>query len=276
MFFQAVGAVVVGVDDAAIRFGAGEHGANQLAVPRLAHQLGFRYGWRGRIADDGDEFIDIGQSYGQAFQHMATLTGFAQVEDGAASDHFATVRQKDADEVFQVAQTWLTVDQGHHVHAKSVLQLGLFVEVVQDHLGHRTALELNHQAHAGFVRLILDVADVLNLLFVHQFGHALLQRLFVHLIRQLINDDGLALAFVDVFKVAFGSHDHASAARAIAFFHAADAIDDAGGGEVGGRHDVHQVINGGIGVAQHVQASVHHLVQVMRRDVGGHADRNTS
>jgi hypothetical protein len=30
------------------------------------------------------------------------------------------------------------------------------------------------------------------------------------------------------------------------------------------------------GVAQQVQAGVHHLVQVVRRDIGGHADRNTA
>ena len=207
---------------------------------------------------------------------MATLTGFAQVEDGAACHHLAAVRQEDGQQVFQVTQTRLAIDQRHHVHAESVLQLGLFVEVVQHHFGHRTTLQLNHQAHAGFVRLVLDVADVFNLLFVDQLGHALLQRLFVHLVGQFVDDDGLALAAVDVFKVALGTHDHTATACAVALFHAADAVNNAGGGEIRRWHDIHQVVDGRVGVAQQVQTGIHHFIEVVRRNVGRHADRNTS
>ena len=60
-FFQTVRAVIVCIDHAAVGLGTGQHGAHQLAVPGLAHQLGFGHRWCGRIADDGDEFIDIGQ-----------------------------------------------------------------------------------------------------------------------------------------------------------------------------------------------------------------------
>ena len=129
-FFQTVGTVVVGVDDAAVGFGPGQHGAYQLAVPRLAHQFGFGYRWCGRVADDGNEFIDIGQRHGQTFQHMAAFARFAQSEHRAACHHFAAVLQENADQVFQIAQTRLAVDQGHHVHTESVLQLGLLIEVV--------------------------------------------------------------------------------------------------------------------------------------------------
>ena len=275
MLFQAVGAVVVGVDDAAIGLGAGKHGAHQLAVPRLAHQLGFGHGWGGRIADDGDEFIDIRQSDRQTFEHMAALAGLAQIEDGAPCHHLATVRQENGQQVFQVAQTRLTINQRHHVHSEGVLQLGLFIEIVQHYFGHRATFQFNDQAHTGFVRLVLNVADVFDLLFVNQLGHALLQGLFVHLVGQFVNDDGLALAFVDVLEVAFGPHDHAAASSAIAFFHPADAIDDAGSGEVRGRHDVHQVVDRGVGVTQQVQTRVHHLVQVVRGNVGRHAHGDT-
>ena len=120
-FFQRFGAVVVGVDHAAVGAAAREHLANQLAVPGLLHQLGSGDGRRGRVADDGDEFIDIGQRHGQAFEHMAALAGFAQIEHRAARDHFAAVRQKHLNQVFQVAQLGLAVDQRHHVDAEGVL-----------------------------------------------------------------------------------------------------------------------------------------------------------
>ena len=55
-----------------------------------------------------------------------------------------------------------------------------------------------------------------SFLLVHQLGHALQQRLLVDLVGQLVDDDGLALAFVDVFEMGLGAHHHAAAAGAIA------------------------------------------------------------
>lgn len=181
---------------------------------------------------------------------MAAVARLAQLEHGAAGHHFAAVLQEDLDQILQIAELGLAVDQRHHVHAEGVLQLGQLVEVVEDHLGHFAALQFDHQAHAGLVRLVLDMADALDLLFVHQLGHALLQRLLVDLVGQLVNDDGLALALVDVLEVALGTHHHAPAPRAVAFLDAVDAVDDAGRGEVRRGNDLHQLVNRGIGVLQ--------------------------
>jgi hypothetical protein len=185
------------------------------------------------------------------------------------------VIQIDLDQVLQIAQFGLAAHQGHHVHAKGVLQLGLLVEVVQHHLGQFATLELDHHAHAGLVALVLDVADALDLLVVHQLGDALQQRLFVDLVGQLIDDDGLALALVDVLEVALGAHDDAATAGAVAVLHALHAVDDACGREVRRGDDFHQFVDGSVRVLQQVQAGVHHLVEVVRRNVGGHAHGNT-
>ena len=205
---------------------------------------------------------------------MAAVARLAQVEDRPARDHLAAVLQEDADQIADVAQLGLAIDQRHHVDAEGVLQLRLLVQVVQHHLGQFAALEFDHQAHARLVGLVLDVADALDLLLVHQFGDAFLQCLLVDLVGQLVDDDGLALALVDVLEVAAGTHDHAAAAGAVAFAHALNAVDDAGGGEVWRRDDLDQVIDAGIRMGQHVQAGIHHLVEVVRRNVGGHAHRD--
>jgi hypothetical protein len=139
---------------------------------------------------------------------VAALARLAQFEDGAAGHHLAAVLQEDLQQLLQVAQLGLAVDQRHHVHAEGVLQLGLLVQVVQHHLGHFAALELDHHAHAGLVGLVLDVADALDLLLVHQLGDALQQRLLVDLVGHLVDDDRLALAAVDVLEVDLGAHHH--------------------------------------------------------------------
>src|SRR6185503_20539937 len=124
-------------------------------------------------------------------------------------------------------------DQRDHVDAEGVLQLRLLVQVVEDDLGHFAALELDHHAHAGLVAFVLDVADALELLLVDELGDALEQRLLVHLIGNLVDDDRLALAAVDLLEVALGAHDDAAATGAIALADAGEAVDDPGGREVG-------------------------------------------
>ena len=71
------------------------------------------------------------------------------------------------------------------------------------------------------------------------------------------------------------THHHLAATGAITVLYAIDAVDDARSGEVWRGNDLHQLVDGGFGVAQHVKATIHHLVDVVRRNIGGHADGNT-
>jgi hypothetical protein len=195
------------------------------------------------LATGGVGEVDVGQRHGQAFEHMAALARLAQLEHCPSRHHLAAVFEEDLQQQLEVAQLGLAVDERDHVDAEAVLQLRLLVEVVEHHLGHFTALQVDDHAHARLVALVLDVADALDLLFLHQLGDALEQRLLVHLVGDLVDDDRLALAFVDVLEVAFRAHDHAAAACAIAFAHPVQTVDDAGGGKVGRRHDFHELVN---------------------------------
>ena len=271
---QAVGTIVVGIDHATVGARAGEHLSHELAVPWSSHQFRLRHRRRWRLADDADELVDIGQRHGQAFQHVAALARLAQVEHGAACHDLAPVLQKNLDEILQVAQAGLAVHQGHHIDAEGVLQLCLLVQVVEHDLWHFATLEFDHQAHARLVRLVLNVADALDLLLVNELGDAFLQGLLVHLVGQLVDDDGLALAAINVFEVAFGAHHHAPTPGAIAILHAIDAIDDAGCGEIRRRNDLHQFVNGRVRTLEQMEAGVDHLVEVVRWDVGGHTHRD--
>ena len=111
---------------------------------------------------------------------------------------------------------------------------------------------------------------------MHQLGHALLQGLFVDLVGQFVHDDRLALPPVDVFKMALGPHHHLATPSSVAVFHAIDAVNNARRGEIRCRHDLHEFVDRCLRVAQQVQAGVHHLVEVVRRYVGGHAHGNAA
>ena len=74
--------------------------------------------------------------------------------------------------------------------AEGGLQLGELVHLVQDDLGVAVPLEIDDNPDPVAVRLVPDVADPLYLLDPHQPGDLLDQVGLVHLVGQLLDDDG--------------------------------------------------------------------------------------
>jgi hypothetical protein len=82
------------------------------------------------------------------------------------------------------------------------LQLGLGVEVVEHHLRHFAATQLDDDAHAVLVGLVAQLGDAFDLLLFDQLGDLLDQTRLVQLVRQLGDDDLLAATdLVDVFDL---------------------------------------------------------------------------
>ena len=84
------------------------------------------------------------------------------------------------------------------------------------------------------------------------------------------DDDVFATLFiVDHFRPR--PHVDPPAAGAIGLDDTGAAVDDGGGGEVGARDVLHQLVDGQLRIAHQGQAAADHLGQVVGRDVGGHA-----
>ena len=147
--------------------------------------------------------------------------GFFQAKQRAARYHFAAVAQKFAQNLFQVQQARLPIHQRHHVDAEGVLQLGEFVELVEDDFGVFVAFKLNHDARAVFIGFVAQLGDAFNGFLAHQLANFFHQLGFVYLIRDFIHDNRFALAaFANGFKMRFGAHHHAPAPCLIACAHA--------------------------------------------------------
>ena len=185
------------------------------------------------------------------------------------------MRQEAFEHLLQVQQARLAIDQRHHVHAEGVLQLRLLVQVVEDDLGHFAALQLDDDAHAGLVRLVADIGDAFDLLLVDQLGDLFDQGLLVNLVGNLVDDDGLTIiALFHILDMGAAAHDDAAAAGPVAFANAHHAVDQRGGREVWRGNVFDQFINAQRRVFQQGQATGDHFVQVVRRNVGRHADRD--
>ena len=167
----------------------------------------------------------------------ARLRACAQLVHRAPRHHLATVTQERFEQLLQVEDPRLAVHQGHHVHAEVVLHLRVFVQIVQDHLGQLAALELDHDAHAGLVRLVANFGDALQPLLAHQLADAHQQVRLVHLVGQLVDDDRRAVAAFQLLDVGARAQDHAPAPGAIALAHALHAVHDAVGREIRRRND---------------------------------------
>jgi hypothetical protein len=243
-----------------------------VRTPRARHERGARKRRRRRPLDDRDHFVDVRQRHRQAFEHVAAFARLAQVEDRAPRDHLAPMAQERVEELLQVEELRLAVDERDHVHAEGFLHLRVLVEVVEDDLGDLRALELDHQAHAFLVGLVAQVGDALDALVVHQLADLAQELVTAHLVRHFVDDDRLPAALLHVLHVRARTHHDASAPREVTLLHFGDPIDDSGRREVRRRNDLDELGERHVGIGEQGEAPVDHLDQVVRRDVGRHAD----
>ena len=251
-----------------------EHRQHRAGLPGTRHQALARLGGAGRVADQLDHLVDIGQRDREALEHMAALARLAQQVDRAPRHHFAAVAQEGLEQFLQVQRARLAVDQRHHVDAEHALELGLGIEIVQHHLAGLAAAQLDHHAQAVLVRLVAQLRDALDALFLDQLGDLLDQPRLVQLVGDLGDDDGVATARVVGDHLGARPHVDAPAPGAVGLDDAQAAVDDAAGREVRARDDLDQVVDLERRVVDQRQAGPDHLAEVVRRDIGRHADRD--
>jgi len=148
---------------------------------------------------------------------------------------------------------------------------GVAPQLVQNDVARGVALQLDDDPHALAVGFVADVGNAFQTLFAHHFGDAFDQGLFVDLIGQFGDDDGFAI-LADLFHRGAAAHDDRTATVAQRIARGGAAHDLAAGGEVGTGHDVQQGVVRHVGVVQQRQGRIDDLAQIVRRDIGRHAD----
>ena len=139
----------------------------------------------------------------------------------------------------------LVFDQGQHVNGKGGLELCLGKEPVQHHLGVGVPLQLHHNPHTSAVRLVPNVGNTIQPLFIHLIGHVFDEHSFVDLIGNLRhNDPGPVLA--ELFKMGAGPKGQAALARGIGRPDPGPAQNDGSGGEVRPCDVLHQIHQGAL------------------------------
>ncbi len=249
-----------------------EHGLRlRVRQLELAHEADLGLGPVLGRADEGDDRVEVVERDEVALEDMGALARFPQLEVGPAPhDHYAVVEVV-AQHLLEGEDARRVLDDDHVVHGERRLQLRELVELVEDELRDGAALHLEHDAHAVAVRLVTDVADVLDLLGANELRHRLDERGLVDLVGDLGDHDGGLLRVVLDPRPA--THPDAAAAR-LERLPDAVAADDATRGEVGALHVLHELGRIDGRVLDHGDERIDYLAQVVRGHVGGHAHGN--
>ena len=207
----------------------------------LRHQPFTRLGHRFRAADQRDDGIEMIERNLQAFEDVIAGLGLPQLEFGAPANHLAAEVGEGLDQFEQRHHLRPAADDRQHDDAEAQLQLGVLVEVVQHHLRHLAALELDDDPHPVAIGLVAQVGNPLDRLLANEIGDPLDQLRLVDLIGNLGDDDRLPVALLVGLDLGFRAHHDRAAAGHVRLHRALSPDDEAAGGKVRGGDEANQV-----------------------------------
>ncbi len=227
----------------------------------------------GRFADGLHDEVDVGDGDSESLHDLALGLGLPELVARAARDDVAPVGDEGLERLLEVQDLGAAVRDGEVDDAVARLQIGLPIELVDDDLGDDVLLQLDDEADAVAIALVANLGDALDLLLANELRDARGDPRLVHLVGDLGDDDLLLLAAPGrLLDVHARAHHDRAAAGAVRRFDAAAPEDEPRRGEVGPGDDADDVVDRSVGVTHQVHGRVDDLAQVVRRDVGRHAD----
>ena len=182
-------------------------------------------------ADELDDLVEVVERDPVALQDVRALARLAQLVAGAADDDLAAVADEVGQHLLEGEDARTLVDDGEQDDAERRLQRGVLVQVVEHDLFVGIALELDDDAHALAVGLVAQVRDAVDLLVPGELGDLLDQPGLVHLVGQLVDDDG-ALAARQILEGGVAADDDPTATGLVGVADTRRAVDGAAGGKV--------------------------------------------
>ena len=157
--------------------------------PNCAHQAFARLARVFRAPNQLDDRVEVVERDLEPFQDMGAGFRLPQLELGPPAHDLTAEFDELVDDLDEVQDLRPPGGDREHDDPERRLQRRVLVEVVEDHLRHLAALQLDDDAHALAIALVADVGDALDHLVVHQLGDPLDQPGLVLLVRNLGDDD---------------------------------------------------------------------------------------
>ena len=228
---------------------------------------------RAALADRRDDGIEVVEGNRQALQDVGARLCLLEVVARAPRDDIFLMHDVVVQDFLEVQDFRLAVDERQHDDAEAVLQLRVLVELIEDDVRVRVAAQVDDDAHAAAVRLIVERRDALDLLVAHELRDLLDEARLVDLIRQLRDNDA-RLAVRQRLDAGVRAHLDDAAARRVRLADAVLTEDQASRREIRSLDDLHEVVDRRIRMVDEHQRAIDDLAHVVRRDVRRHADRD--
>ena len=253
------------------RLDQGDIGRDVADRPFAREQGGARLDRARRGADQPDDLVEIGHRDDKTKQDVGTLACLEQLELGPPSDDLFAEGDEGGDEILEAEHLGLATAQREHVRREAALRRGVPPELVEHHLGCGIALQLDDDADAVAVGLVADVGDTFDPLVLRRLGDLFDQAVLADLIGDFGEHDLLAVAAL-VLDLVARAHDDRALAGMIGVARAALAEDQPAGREIRAGDDLDEFVDLDQRIVDIGQAGGDHLAEVVRRDVGRHAD----
>ena len=223
--------------------------------------------------DQGNDLVDEIHRPLQGFHNMRPFLGLVQVKQRPPGNDLHLELNVFLQHLLKGKHLRRPVHQRQQDCPEGDLHLGVGVQLIEHHLGNGILFQVDDHPHTFSAGVIHHVMNSLNALIVHQINDGLHQIELVHHIGYFTDDDPVAVAAFFNFRP--GPHRDAPPAGSIRRPDAAATHDDAAGGKIWPLNILHNIRQLGVGTVDQQANGVHHLPQIMGRNVGRHAHRNT-
>ena len=245
-----------------------------LAKVELGHQVG-----AGRLcvvggAYDLNHLVHDVQSEQEALEDVVTVPGPLQQELGTAANDLLAVLHKQSEGPLQGKHLGLACHQGQQYGVEGTAHRRMPVQVVQNNVGLRIAAEFNDNSHSSPVRFVPNIGNSLYSLVPYHLGDLLYQVGLIDLIGQF-GDDYAIPTPANLLNLGLGLHYDAAPAGVVGINYALGAADRTVGGKVRSWYQLHQVVGNAVGVVNDVTDGVTDFTQIVGRQVGSHAHRDS-
>ena len=150
----------------------------------------------------------------------------------------------------------------------------MLIQLIDHDLRNRVALELDNDAHAIAVRFIPQIADAFDLFVVDKLGDLLDQPLLIDHVGNFADDDLLFAGAFDRLGESLAAHLNDALAFMIGLDDRLSAMNKTAGGKVRTRNMLISCLIVIVRVLDQCDQGIDHFAQIMRRDIGCHADRD--
>ena len=252
---------------------------NLVDPERLRHQVFLGFGLVLGGADDGDNAVDIVSCDLETLQNVRTVARLLEIKARAALDNVLLEADILIEDLAQRQHTRLqlaarTRHERDVDHRNGILELRIGEQLIEDDLRVRIAANIHDNLHTLARGMVLNVRDTVDALVFDQICHGLDQTRLVYHVRDFCNND-LALAVRQIYDLGLCADFDLAAAGRVGGADAAAAHDNAAGREVRALDELADLVHLRLGMVDDIAGAVDDLREVVRRDVGRHADRDT-